>query len=580
MELLFNLLESGDERLEKRGLQDLCELLERSRKLSSFQKDRLLRILSKFQKSNDILVRRWLYKTIGLLKDRSFLPFLRGQLNEHEGDKENITWIVAALYHITDHNEASIIIKNSNKLSPSTLLSAGYFEEKFLPNEIKVISKLIDKNDPLTLKWFCLLYGNSLNSFQIDPEKLKDNLTKLNLHDDPGVSEYSIWALHKSPLGLFSDSEISPQDFNDYPPNTRRWLYRLVTKEINSIQSNFDLIKSSIKGENDPYAREGLAIGIGKFSDSQQIIPIISDWLETEKNSLVHIQLLKSVSKKFSQIKEYQEIIRQEYENPKDQISKLIITDAYKLIEPAFKKAPETGSNISCKKVLLVVATPLELDIVITRFKTFNSIEPYLKEDMTFVNLGRIKNCEIHLVKSGMGSSQSDGSTLTVSDSIHLINPDYIIMPGIAFGLKEENQKLTQILVSKQLQGYELIKNTKTKNISRSDKIPAPDKLLKKFEISFALWKGEKVHFGLILSGEKLLNNKERREELKKDYPEAIGGDMEGQGVQAASYRNKKDWIIVKAICDWGYDKNDIHQQRAAENAVDFVIYTLKNIPF
>lgn len=58
MELLYKFLESDDERLEKRGLQDFCGFLEKGLTLSTEDKHRLYKLLSKFQNSNSILVRR------------------------------------------------------------------------------------------------------------------------------------------------------------------------------------------------------------------------------------------------------------------------------------------------------------------------------------------------------------------------------------------------------------------------------------------------------------------------------------------------------------------------------------------
>ena len=91
----------------------------------------------------------------------------------------------------------------------------------------------------------------------------------------------------------------------------------------------------------------------------------------------------------------------------------------------------------------------------------------------------------------------------------------------------------------------------------RGDRPQASTRLLDRFRASIFDWKGPKVHFGLILSGDKLINNKDYRDKLLRIEPEAIGGEMEGTGVYAAAYRNKVDWILVKAICDWADGNKD-----------------------
>lgn len=56
---------------------------------------------------------------------------------------------------------------------------------------------------------------------------------------------------------------------------------------------------------------------------------------------------------------------------------------------------------------------------------------------------------------------------------------------------------------------------------------------------------------------------------------------MEGYGISTTSEYNGKKWIIIKGICDWGYNKQnhtkDKDQEIAARNASSLVISVLKN---
>ena len=94
------------------------------------------------------------------------------------------------------------------------------------------------------------------------------------------------------------------------------------------------------------------------------------------------------------------------------------------------------------------------------------------------------------------------------------------------------------------------------------------------------LWDGAKVRFGVVLTGEKLVDNIDFRDQLRSFEPEAIGGEMEGAGLYVACQDKKVDWILIKAICDWAdgnkaQDK-DLRQQTAAQNAAEFVLYALE----
>jgi nucleoside phosphorylase len=94
-------------------------------------------------------------------------------------------------------------------------------------------------------------------------------------------------------------------------------------------------------------------------------------------------------------------------------------------------------------------------------------------------------------------------------------------------------------------------------------------------------WTGATVRFGLVLTGEKLVDDIDYHDQLVALEEEAVGGEMEGAGLYVSSYDNKVDWIVVKAICDWGDGNKEVdktpRQQLAARNAAEFVVQSLKN---
>ncbi len=71
---------------------------------------------------------------------------------------------------------------------------------------------------------------------------------------------------------------------------------------------------------------------------------------------------------------------------------------------------------------------------------------------------------------------------------------------------------------------------------------------------------------------------------MKTRFPEAIGGEMEGTGLQSSCHRDKIEWILIKGICDWGYDKQSEDKQKNQELAINnvcaYLIYTLSNFEF
>lgn len=239
----------------------------------------------------------------------------------------------------------------------------------------------------------------------------------------------------------------------------------------------------------------------------------------------------------------------------------------------------------SMKTVLYIVATDKEFEKVTLFYKDKGlKLDHFEIRENVYYNLGIIRNSQVYLVKSGMGAKKSDASILTIKAAIDELKPDFMIMIGIAFGLKEEivengvkkgNQHYGDIMVSSEIEDYGSFKITEQSCIERGVKISADPALLKRFSTAFTLWNKTKVHTGLIISADILVNKLDFQKNLKERFSDAIGGEMEGCGFLANS-NNFGHWILVKGICDFGHDKGDEHQDDAAMNAIEYVDFVLR----
>lgn len=202
-----------------------------------------------------------------------------------------------------------------------------------------------------------------------------------------------------------------------------------------------------------------------------------------------------------------------------------------------------------------------------------------------YFDLDKIGGARTFLVQSEMGAGGPGGATLTVQEGIQFLSPSAVILVGIAFGMQQKKQRIGDILVSRQLLGYELQRigqeGSGEWNFQlRGDRPQGSTRLLAQVRASLVSWQGTKVHIGLILSGDKLADNFDFRELLRKFEPEAIGGEMEGAGLYAAAERNHVDWIVIKAISDWADGKKKYQQSQrqhdAIQNATQLVMHVLK----
>lgn len=229
----------------------------------------------------------------------------------------------------------------------------------------------------------------------------------------------------------------------------------------------------------------------------------------------------------------------------------------------------------SIKKLLYLVATDTEYLKVFEYYKNKNGYTPesFVVGAYAYRDLGVIGNVHVYLLKINMGAKKNGGSILAVHEASQAIKPDYMIMVGIGFGLKEDEQKIGDIMVASSIEDYGTCKVKKGETISRGDKIPSDAILMNRFADSKLEWEKSAVHTGLMLSNDILVNDIDLVKYLKQHYPDAIGGEMEGCGL-LANYTQR--WILVKGICDFGHDKSNEHQVVAAQNAIEYVDMTLE----
>lgn len=230
------------------------------------------------------------------------------------------------------------------------------------------------------------------------------------------------------------------------------------------------------------------------------------------------------------------------------------------------------------KKILLPVANMNEFRSIIAIAEEYGfSLHRQVIGNNTFhIRIGN--DFSLYIVKCEAGSLGSGASILTLTDAITNIDIDTIIFSGIAFGnytKRNGNQNIGDILVSKQLWNYESGK-VDDHYIPRGDKCSATPWLLDRFQNSALQWDESEIHFGVIASGEKLVNSEEFVIELMNQEPELIGGEMEGVGLVSVAERYRKDWILIKGISDWGVGKTDIDQIDVAKKTFRYVFRTIR----
>src|ERR1019366_4129458 len=138
-------------------------------------------------------------------------------------------------------------------------------------------------------------------------------------------------------------------------------------------------------------------------------------------------------------------------------------------------------------------------------------------DDRVYHNLGTLNGTTVYHAISEMGSGGAGGMQQTVDKAIRSLNPGAVIAVGIAFGMDESKQSIGDILVSKQLRLYELQRIGEESKIVLCGARPDAAPLLVNHFRGFAdtKWEGASDTSGVIMTGEKLVDNVDYRKQLQ-----------------------------------------------------------------
>ncbi|WP_155336354.1 hypothetical protein [Acrocarpospora corrugata] len=239
---------------------------------------------------------------------------------------------------------------------------------------------------------------------------------------------------------------------------------------------------------------------------------------------------------------------------------------------------------LSTSTVLLLVVTPAERNAVMAAVAGLTGV-PASRRHLgyhTAFDLGVVKGARVMLAQSRPGSIEPGAATLTAQSLIDQLKPDYLLLVGVCYGLRERDHRLGDVLVCTQLRVMDHKKVVDYRwgepaEIMRGDRVTPSVTLLDRCHHARLEEGVPGVHFGPMLSMNTLLDSAELRTRMAAAEPDAYGGEMEGSGVYAAAGKGKVDWIVVKAISNWGMAKNDDAEELAARNAAEFVADLLAN---
>ena len=223
---------------------------------------------------------------------------------------------------------------------------------------------------------------------------------------------------------------------------------------------------------------------------------------------------------------------------------------------------------IEATKFILVTAVDIEYRAVMGQATSTRSDKKFLKVivkdgSANFI-LGNYGPSKVAIIKTGQGPKETKKILEPVQK---VVKAEYVIAIGICFGAKESKTKelgnktnMGDIIVA------ESIIDTTKKRYER-EKIIVSDKtydcgknlfnMLRQDDTIETEGKSVKIHPGPLASEESLYCSAKIKEEIFRQVPQALGGEMEANGIREVVDREKFEWIVIKAIVDWGDEAKD-----------------------
>jgi nucleoside phosphorylase len=238
--------------------------------------------------------------------------------------------------------------------------------------------------------------------------------------------------------------------------------------------------------------------------------------------------------------------------------------------------------------ILVMTATQTETFVLHSEMESLSDDGNILKvkHENWIYYLGRLNGHNIiHCQCSSMGTQEQGSSMTTLSEALKdWPNVKFVAMLGIAFGMYNDNddpQHFADVLVATEIIPYENQRvNSDGSILYRGKPHKSSAEILDAFAVVSRSWNRRnilnertRVELCPILSGEKLVDNLNLRNQLRIKFNGCRGGEMEGIGIASVCENHNKYWAVIKSICDFadgnkGENKHE-KQHDAAQASVN-----------
>lgn len=249
--------------------------------------------------------------------------------------------------------------------------------------------------------------------------------------------------------------------------------------------------------------------------------------------------------------------------------------------------------------VLIITALPIERDAVLGQLPSYQPVQDTDFPTFYVATLETDTGCDqggnLVVAVTMLRHAGNVFAAVHTARCLQRFKPDFVLMVGIAGGV-EGKVYLGDVVVSEQIIYYEITKEQLGFSEQRPQVLRADWLLLDRAKnYTDIRWNANikaealdsrrnvelpRVHFGPIGSGEKVIADSNRINELKEWHSKLRAVDMEsfGVGLTAVEWADSPQFIAVRGISDYANEKkNNDWQKYAADSAAAYTIGLLQS---
>jgi len=195
-------------------------------------------------------------------------------------------------------------------------------------------------------------------------------------------------------------------------------------------------------------------------------------------------------------------------------------------------------------KIAVIAAMQKELNLILNQLKQFT--ECPMGEFIVYQ--GQLGNHDIYVSQCGIGKVNS---ALRTSRIISELKPELVINTGVAGGV-DASVRIGSVLVADSVVYHDVWCGPGTE-YGAADGCPLFFKpsgnglaLMREIAVDY----DNDIRFGLLCSGDKFISKPSEVEEIKSNFPDALGCDMESASIAQTCYKAGVPFMVVRVMSD------------------------------